>query len=78
MGASLRRKRGTGISNVQSTFMLPRECKDKLREVSRAMGISDSQGLELLITNLSLDADGLPAWADHSNISEALPIAKAS
>jgi hypothetical protein len=78
MGNVQRRRRGTGLSNVQTNYSIPAACKAKLHTMSERMGISDAQGLELLIDNLELEADGLPAWADRSQIPEALPIAKAS
>jgi len=42
------------------------------------MGLSASQGLEVILEHLELEADGLPAWADRNQIPEALPIQKAS
>lgn len=78
MGTVLRRQRGTGVSNVQANYSIPQHCKDRLREVSKRMGLSDSQGLELILDHLELEADGLPAWADRDSLQEALPIAKAS
>jgi hypothetical protein len=78
MGNVLRRKRGTGVSNVQTNYSIPRHCKDKLHEVSERMGMSDAQGLELILENLELESDGLPAWVDRDSLQEALPIAKAS
>lgn len=82
MGTVLRRKRGTGVSNVQANYSIPQHCKDKLHAVSERMGLSDAQGLELILNHLELKADGLPAWFAHESLSwamqEALPIAKAS
>lgn len=79
MGNVLRRKRGSGVSNVQSNYSIPQHCKDKLHEVSERMGMSDSQGLELILEHLELESDGLPAWVvDRDSLQEALPIAKAS
>ncbi|NHW49436.1 hypothetical protein HAV21_21505 [Paenarthrobacter sp. MSM-2-10-13] len=78
MGTVLRRQRGTGMNNVQANYSIPPHCKDLVREVSRRMGLSDSQGLEQILIHLELEADGLPAWADRDSLQEALPIAKAS
>lgn len=78
MGTVLRRKRGTGISNVQTNYAIPKHCKDKLHDVSERMGLSDAQGLELILNHLELESDGLPAWVDRQSLQEALPIAKAS
>ncbi|MCW2950829.1 MAG: hypothetical protein JWN41_1842 [Thermoleophilia bacterium] len=78
MGTALRRKRGTGIGNVQTNYAIPKDCKDKLHEVSERMGLSDAQGLELILNHLELEQDGLPTWVDRESLQEALPIAKAS
>lgn len=75
---SLRRKRGTGLNNVQTNYSIPVECKAKLHSMSERLGLSDAQGLELLLTHLELEADGLPSWVDRSQIPEELPIARAS
>lgn len=78
MGNVQRRPRGSGLSNVQTNYSIPVSCKTKLHDMSDRMGISASQGLELILERLELEADGLPAWADRSQIPEALPIQKAS
>ncbi|WP_461165373.1 hypothetical protein [Arthrobacter sp. R4-81] len=78
MGNVLRRRRGTGVSNVQTNYSIPKHCKDKLHAVSERMGMSDAQGLELILEHLELEADGLPFWVDRESLQEALPIAKAS
>lgn len=78
MGQTLRRARGTGIGNVQVNYTIPPESKKLLTAMSRKMGISASEGLELILDHLELEVDGLPAWADRDQIPEALPIAKAS
>lgn len=78
MGQLLRRARGTGIGNVQVNYTIPPESKKLLTAMSRKMGISASEGLELILDHLELEADGLPAWADRDKLPEALPIAKAS
>jgi hypothetical protein len=78
MGNVHRRRRGTGVSNVQTNYSIPKRCKDKLHDVSERMGMSDAQGLELILEHLELEADGLPVWVDRASLQEALPIAKAS
>lgn len=78
MGNVLRRKRGTGVSNVQTNYSIPKHCRDKLHEVSERMGMSAAQGLELILEHLEVESDGLPAWVDRDSLQEALPIAKAS
>ena len=78
MGKTLRRARGTGIGNVQVNYTIPPESKKILTQFSRRMGLSASEGLELLLDHLELEADGLPAWVDRDQFPEALPIAKAS
>lgn len=75
---SLRRKRGSGLNNVQTNYSIPPFCKAKLHSMSEKLGLSDAQGLELLLTHLELEADGLPSWVDRSQIPEELPIARAS
>lgn len=78
MGKTLRRARGTGIGNVQVNYTIPPESKRVLTDFSRRMGISASEGLEMVLAHLELEADGLPAWVDRDQLPEALPIAKAS
>lgn len=78
MGKTLRRARGTGIGNVQVNYTIPPESKKILTEISSRMGISASEGLELILDHLDLESDGLPAWVDRDQLQEALPIAKAS
>lgn len=78
MGNVRRRPRGSGLSNVQTNYSIPAACKAKLEDVSDRMGLSASQGLELILERLELEADGLPSWADRNQIPEALPIQKAS
>lgn len=78
MGKTLRRARGTSIGNVQVGYTIPPESKQLLADISRTLGISASEGLELVLANLELEADGLPSWVDRDRLPEALPIAKAS
>ncbi|MEG9250357.1 hypothetical protein V6S67_19885 [Arthrobacter sp. Soc17.1.1.1] len=78
MGQTLRRARGTSKGNIQAGYIIPPESKQRLADVSRRLGISASEGLELILEHLELDADGLPTWADRENIPEALPMAQAS
>lgn len=78
MGKTLRRARGTSIHNVQVGYMIPPESKQLLADISRRLGVSASEGLEMVLAHLELEDDGLPAWVDRDQISEALPIAKAS
>ncbi len=74
----VRRKRGTGIGNVQTNYVIPPRCKAKLEQVAARMGMSGGEGLEAILDNLELEADGLPSWFDRTQLPEALPMAKAS
>lgn len=78
MAQVLRRARGTSIGNVQVGYTIPPESKQLLAEISRRLGISASEGLELVLSHLELAEDGLPVWADRDQLEEALPMAQAS
>ncbi|MBG6218731.1 hypothetical protein IWX75_003218 [Arthrobacter sp. CAN_A6] len=78
MGQTLRRPRGSAVDTVQVNYKVPKECKSRLEEVSKRMGVSASEGLEKILMHLDLDADGLPMWVDRDQLPEALPMAKAS
>lgn len=78
MGKTLRRARGTSKGNIQAGYIIPPESKQLLADVSRRLGISASEGLELILDHLELDDDGYPTWADRDRIPEALPMAQAS
>lgn len=73
-----RRARGTSVNNIQAGYTLPPESKQFLADISKRLGISASEGLELVLAHLELADDGLPVWADRSHIEEALPMARAS
>jgi hypothetical protein len=76
----LRRKRGTGLDNVQTNYSIPERCKTTLEEVSARMGMSAPEGLEVILDHLKkeLAADGLPKWFNRSRLPEELPMAQAS
>lgn len=78
MGQTLRRARGTSKGNIQAGYIIPPESKQLLADVSRRLGVSASEGLELILDHLELGSDGLPAWADRDYLGEALPMAHAS
>lgn len=73
-----RRPRGANAGNVQVAYYIAPEAKQALVEVSNKLGVTASEGLELILTHLALEQDGLPAWADRNKIPEALPMARAS
>jgi hypothetical protein len=73
-----RRARGTSIDNIQAGYTIPPESKKFLADISLRMGISASEGLELVLRHVELADDGLPVWADREHIEEALPMAQAS
>lgn len=73
-----RRPRGANARNVQVAYYIAPEAKQTLVEVSHRLGVSAAEGLEIILTNLALENDGLPAWADRDRIPEALPMARAS
>lgn len=78
MAQILRRARGTSIGNVQVGYTIPPESKQLLADISRRLGISASEGLELVLAHLELADDGLPVWVDRNQLEEALPLAQAS
>ncbi len=77
MGQTLRRARGTSIGNIQVGYTIPPEHKQLLADISQRLGVSASQGLEMVLDHLELEDDGLPTWVDRDQLPEALPIAKA-
>jgi hypothetical protein len=78
MAKTPRRPRGTNAGNVQVAYYIAPEAKEVLVEVSHKLGVSAAEGLEMILTHLALEGDGLPAWADRDKIPEALPMAQAS
>lgn len=74
MGQVLRRKRGTGVGNVQVNYTIPPRCKATLEDAAGRMQMSASEALELVLDNIQFAEDGLPVWFDQ----EGLPLAKAS
>ncbi|RJT76953.1 hypothetical protein D6T63_15965 [Arthrobacter cheniae] len=73
-----RRPRGTRAETVQVAYYIAPEAKRVLVELSDKLGVSAGAGLEKILLNLELDERGLPVWADHDNIQEVLPMARAS
>lgn len=73
-----RRPRGANAGNVQVAYYIAPEAKQALVEVSHRLGVTASEGLEMILTHLALENDGLPVWADRDKIPEALPMARAS
>jgi len=63
---------------VQVAYYIAPEAKQALVEVSGKLGVTASEGLEMILTHLALEQDGLPAWADRDKLPEALPMAQAS
>lgn len=80
MSKALRRKRGTAMHNVQLNTSVPADHKDLLFDIARRANISASEAMELVLSKVQSDltSDGLPEWFDRSQLSETLPIAKAS
>lgn len=78
MGKTPRRPRGTALNLVQVNYKVPEDCKEKLEHISSRIGVSAAEGLELILKNLELESDGLPAWVDRRQLEEALPMAQAS
>ena len=78
MEKSPRRPRGANADNVQVGYWISHEAKQVLIEVSDKLGVSASQGLDLILTHLERDADGLPLWADQVPLSKDSHVAKAS
>lgn len=80
MTKTRRRLRGTARDNVQLNTLVPQEDKDFIFALAKRMGISTGEAMENFIAHLKteIEADGLPAWYDRSQLPEALPIARAS
>lgn len=78
MEKSPRRPRGANADSVQVGYWIPVESKQVLVDVSRKLGVSASEGLELILTHLERDANGLPAWANQAQSSKDCHVAKAS
>lgn len=71
MAQMQRRKRGSGVGNVQVSYSIPQHSKDKLQGAAQAMGVSAARCLELVLNHLELESDGLPAWADRTQNLES-------
>lgn len=76
----VRRKRGTGIGNVQLMTSVPASDKQLVVDFADKAGLSHSQAMEVILKHLrgELAADGIPTWFDRDQVQETLPIAKAS
>lgn len=76
----VRRKRGTGIGNVQLVTSVPAADKQIVVDFADQVGLSQSEAMEVILKHLrgELASDGIPTWFDRKQLPEALPIAKAS
>ena len=76
----VRRKRGTGIGNVQLVTSVPSADKQIVVDFADQAGLSQSEAMEVILKHLrgELAPDGIPTWFDRKQLPEALPIAKAS
>lgn len=76
----VRRKRGTGIGNVQLVTSVPASDKQIVVDFADQVGLSQSEAMEVILKHLreELAADGIPTWFNRERLPEALPIAKAS
>lgn len=76
----VRRKRGTGIGNVQLVTTVPKTDKQLVVDLAEQLGLSQSEAMEVILKHLrtELAHDGIPVWFDRNQLPEALPIAKAS
>lgn len=76
----VRRKRGTGIGNVQLVTTVPKTDKKLVVDLAEQLGLSQSEAMEVILKHLrtELAQDGIPVWFDRNQLPEALPIAQAS
>lgn len=76
----VRRKRGTGIGNVQLVTSVPEADKQLVVDFADLVGLSQSEAMEVILKHLrtELAQDGIPTWFDRNQLPEALPMSKAS
>lgn len=79
MGTVPRRKRGTGLKNVQMMTSVPQEQKDLVFRIAKTAGISASETMELILDEVlaQMQPDGFPAWFVRDELPEELPIRRA-
>lgn len=75
-----RRARGTAKDNVQLNTLVPQEDKDFIFALAERLGLSTGEAMEIIIAHLRTEVqpDGIPSWIDRREVSEELPISKAS
>ena len=76
----LRRKRGTGLDNVQLVTSVPSEDKQLVVALGNRLGMSQSEVMEVVLKHLrnEIAHDGIPTWFDRSQLPEDLFTSKAS
>lgn len=76
----LRRKRGTGLDNVQLVTSVPSEDKQIIVNLGDRLGMSQSEVMEIVLKHLrnEIAQDGIPVWFDRAQLPEALFTSKAS